>query len=141
MVGQLQPHSSWRSQAHLYVGPHIGELEEPHHEARVGNNVTVKWYYEHWEASVAWLLSKDDRIGDKGQIVKIDESKFGKWKYHRGHHVDGSSVSFKIELWECVYAHGCMHVDMHTYDNPHDTDSTSWQVFGGIGQLGKQGAF
>ena len=77
---------------------HHHTQEEAQHETRVGNNVTVRWDYEHREACVAWLLSKDDKIGGKGQIVEIDESKFGKRKYHRGHHVDGSWVSFKIQL-------------------------------------------
>ena len=44
---------------------------------------------------MAWLLSKDDKIGGKGQIVEIDESKLGKQKHHHGHCVDGSWVSFK----------------------------------------------
>ncbi len=30
---------------------------------------------------------------------------------------------------------------MHAYDNPYDTDFISLQVFGGIEQHGKQGAF
>ena len=73
-----------------YMWAHHHTQEEAQHEARVGNNVTVRWYYEHREACVAWLLSKDNKIGGKGQIVEIDESKFGKRKYHRGHRVDGS---------------------------------------------------
>ena len=38
-----------------------------------------------------------------------------------------------------VYAHTCMHICAH--DDPHDTDSISLQVFGGIEWHGKQGAF
>ncbi len=67
--------------------------EEAQHEARVGNDATVRLYYEHREACVGWLLSKEDKIRGKGQIVEIDESKFGKRKYHCGHHVEGSWVS------------------------------------------------
>ena len=32
------------------------------------------------------------QIGGKNVIVEIDESKFGKRKYHRGHHVEGAWV-------------------------------------------------
>ncbi len=62
----------------------------------MGNNATVKWFYEHQEACIGWLLSKDDKIGSKGIIVEIDESKFGRQKYHHGHRVDGSWVSKDI---------------------------------------------
>ena len=57
-----------------YMWAHHHTQEEAQHEARGGNNVTVRWYYKHREACVAWLLSKDDKIGGKGQIVEIDES-------------------------------------------------------------------
>ncbi len=72
--------------------------EETPHEARVGNNVTVRWYNEHWKACVAWLLSKEDIIGGKGQTAEIDESKCGKRKYNTE--------------WLCMVMHLCM--DMHT---------------------------
>lgn len=32
------------------------------------------------------------KIGGKGLYVEIDESKFGRRKYYRGHHVDGQWV-------------------------------------------------
>lgn len=31
-------------------------------------------------------------VGGFGQVVKIDESKFGRRKYHRGHRVEGQWV-------------------------------------------------
>jgi transposase-like protein len=33
----------------------------------------------------------------EGKVVQIDESKFGKRKYHRGHHVEGQWVFGGIE--------------------------------------------
>ncbi len=73
-----------------YMWAHQHTQQEAQHEVNVGNNVTVKWFYEHQEACIRWLLSKEDKIGGKGIIVEIDVSKFGKQKYNHGHHVDGS---------------------------------------------------
>ena len=38
-----------------------------------------------------------ERLRGEGKIVQIDESKFGKRKYHRGHHVEGQWVFGGIE--------------------------------------------
>jgi len=38
-----------------------------------------------------------EKIGGKGEIVEIDESKFGKRKYNRGHCVDGVWVLGAVE--------------------------------------------
>jgi transposase-like protein len=44
-------------------------------------------------------LTRDScRIGGEGVIVEIDESKFGKRKYHRGHRVEGVWVVGGVEL-------------------------------------------
>ncbi len=77
----------------MYMWAHNEPQVQAQHEAMVGNNAVVTWYFEHQEACVSWLLTKEDKIGSKGQIVDIDESKFRKWKYNCGHHVDGSWVS------------------------------------------------
>jgi transposase-like protein len=36
-------------------------------------------------------------IGGQGVVVEVDESKFGKRKYHRGHHVEGVWVIGGVE--------------------------------------------
>ncbi len=112
----------------MYMWSHQHLQEEAQHEARVGNNATVRWYFEHRKACVTWLLSKEDKIEGKGHIVEIDESKFGKCKYNGGHRVDGSWVSFSFQT--------------HIYDH-HDTHSisVSLQVLGGIERHGNQGSF
>lgn len=38
------------------------------------------------------FILKSEKIGGLGKIVEIDESKFGKRKYHRGHHIEGQWV-------------------------------------------------
>ena len=37
-------------------------------------------------------MEESQSIGGEGKLVQIDESKFGKRKYHRGHHVEGQWV-------------------------------------------------
>ena len=43
------------------------------------------------------LMESIGRIGGKGKTVQIDESKFGKRKYHRGHHIEGQWVFGAID--------------------------------------------
>ena len=43
------------------------------------------------------ILSKPVKIGGEGKIVEIDESKFGKRKFHRGRRVDGVWVFGGVE--------------------------------------------
>jgi transposase-like protein len=45
-------------------------------------------------------LGGDAKIGGINVVVQIDESKFGKRKYHRGHRVNGHWVVGGIEMTE-----------------------------------------
>ena len=38
------------------------------------------------------MIENSEKLGGPGKIVEIDESKFGKRKYHKGHHVEGQWV-------------------------------------------------
>lgn len=56
--------------------------------------------------SIGKLLPSDNRIGGENIIVEIDESKFGKRKYHRGHKVDGVWVLGMVERTDarkCIF--------------------------------------
>ena len=43
------------------------------------------------------MFDRSQKIGGEGKIVQIDKSKFGKRKYHPGHHVEGQWVFGGIE--------------------------------------------
>ena len=43
------------------------------------------------------MFDSSQKMGGEGKIVQIDESKFRKRKYYRGHHVEGQWVSGGIE--------------------------------------------
>jgi hypothetical protein len=43
------------------------------------------------------IFKKIPKIGGNGKIVEIDEEKFGKRKYNRGHRVDGVWVLGMVE--------------------------------------------
>jgi transposase-like protein len=59
---------------------------------------TVTTYMSFYRSLVSeCLLDTDQRIGGEGVIVELDESKFGKRKYNRGHHVEGVWVVGGVE--------------------------------------------
>jgi transposase-like protein len=61
---------------------------------------TVCCWVGYIKQAIAFDLANSDgnnRIGGPGIIVEIDESKFGKRKYHRGHHVEGVWVVGAVE--------------------------------------------
>jgi transposase-like protein len=59
---------------------------------------TIAAFFRHFRMLVGSTLEPEDQmIGGNGVIVEIDETKMGKRKYHRGHHVDGVWVVAGIE--------------------------------------------
>ena len=67
------------------------------HELGVGRSTAVDWHNFCREVCEIVLLEQSERIGGPGITVQIDESKFGKRKYHKGHHVEGQWVFGGIE--------------------------------------------
>ena len=67
------------------------------HEVSVSEHTAVDWDSFCRETYEVTLLEKEHKIGDPGKTVQIDESKFGKRKYHRGHKVEGQWVFGGIE--------------------------------------------
>ena len=67
-------------------------------ELQLGSDHTlVDWKNFCREVCVEILEKNSEKIGGEGKIVEIDESKFGKRKFHRGRRVDGVWVFGGIE--------------------------------------------
>ena len=71
--------------------------EDIRHEVNVSEHTAVDWDSFCRETCEVTLLEREDKIGGPGKTVQIDESKFGKRKYHRGHKVEGQWVFGGIE--------------------------------------------
>lgn len=71
--------------------------EEIRHEVNMSEHTAVDWDSFCRKTCEVTLLEREDKIGGPGKTVQIDESKFGKRKYHRGHKVEGQWVFGGIE--------------------------------------------
>ena len=66
-------------------------------EVDVSGNTVVDWDSFCREVCEVNYLECEEKIGGPGKRVQIDECKFGKRKYHRGHRVEGQWVFGGIE--------------------------------------------
>lgn len=71
--------------------------EEIRHELNIATHTAVDWDSFCRETCEVTLMERKDSIGGPEKIVQIDESKFGKRKYHRGHRVEVQWVFGGIE--------------------------------------------
>ena len=62
------------------------------HELKLSNKTVTEWTNFFRESCISTVLHNSTAIGGNGIEVEIDESKFGKRKYHRGHQVEGQWV-------------------------------------------------
>ncbi|CAC5405116.1 unnamed protein product [Mytilus coruscus] len=67
------------------------------HELSICNQTIVDWYNYCREVCIEILKIDSEKIGGDSVIVEIDESKFGKRKYHKGRQVEGQWVFGGIE--------------------------------------------
>lgn len=67
------------------------------YEVGVSDHTAVDWDSFCQETCEVTLLEREEKIGGPRKVVQIDESKFGKRKYHRGHRVEGQWVFGGIE--------------------------------------------
>ena len=98
---------SWFAKSHLTIDKIIKltyywvykfPQQQVSHELRIDSgHTTVDWYNFCRDICIDILEKDNDQIGGPGKEVEIDESKFGKRKYHRGKRVDGVWVFGGIE--------------------------------------------
>jgi hypothetical protein len=71
----------------------------------LATNTAVDWDSFCREVCEVTIMRESCKIGGEGKVVQIDESLFGKRKYHRGHVVKGQWVFGGIEsdsrLYDC----------------------------------------
>jgi len=67
------------------------------HKTRLSRPTVVDFYNFCWEVCCVVIEEECERIGGPGNVVEIDESKFGKRKFNKGRHVDGVWVFGGIE--------------------------------------------
>ena len=73
------------------------EQEFVKHELGISHTTIVNRYNFSREVCISILENFSQKIGGPGKIIEIDESKFGKRKFHKGRRVDGVWVFGGIE--------------------------------------------
>lgn len=66
-------------------------------QCQINKNTAVSWSKLFRNILKKQLVQSAPMIGGPGKVVEIDESKFGKRKYHRGHRVEGCWVFGGVE--------------------------------------------
>lgn len=66
-------------------------------ELEISRHTTVDWAIFCREVMYDGLVTRRQKIGGVGVEEEIDEKKFGKMKYHRGHLVEGQWVFGGVE--------------------------------------------
>lgn len=71
---------------------HFSEINKIMLETRISSRSATNWNDFAKDVTIEFVFNGSKKIGGPGKIVEIDESKFGKRKYHRGHAVEGQWV-------------------------------------------------
>ena len=66
-------------------------------EHKIDRRNACSWFQFCREVVLYFIESKSKITGGEGKVVDIDENKFGKRKYHRGHCVKGQLVFGGVE--------------------------------------------
>ena len=76
----------------IYLWSQGFSASEIKHELKISNKTITEWTHFLRESCIYSVMENSSAIGGNGIEVEIDESKFGKRKYHRGHRVEGQWV-------------------------------------------------
>ena len=76
----------------MYLWANGFDQDEIRNELNISNKTLIEWTYYFREAVTLNVMESSEQIGGNGVEVEIDESKFGKRKYYRGHRVEGQWV-------------------------------------------------
>ena len=69
----------------IYLWSQSFSVDEIIHEVKLSKKTVVEWTNFFRECCLTIMLENSEKIGGNGVEVEIDESKFGKHKYDRGH--------------------------------------------------------
>ena len=67
-------------------------LSEIIHKLKISKRTVIEWSTFFRETCLTVMLERSEQIWGNGVEVEVDESKFGKHKYHKGHKVEGQWV-------------------------------------------------
>ena len=76
----------------MYLWSQAFSMTEIIHELSLSKKTVIEWTTFFREAYISAIMDESQAIGGNGVEVEIDESKFGKRKYHREHKVEGQWV-------------------------------------------------
>ena len=72
-----------------YLWAHSFSTNEMIHKLKISKKTVIEWSLFFRECCFSRIIDESTPIGGLGIEVEIDESKFGKRKYYRGHKVEG----------------------------------------------------
>lgn len=76
----------------MYLWSQGFDNKEIQHELKLSNKTVVEWTIFFRECITMIMIKHSEPIGGQDIEVEIDESKFGKRKYYRGHRVEGQWI-------------------------------------------------
>ena len=76
----------------IYLWSQGFTVNETMHELGLSKKTVIEWHHFFHKSCFTTVMDKSEMIGGNGIEVEIDESKFGKRKYYRGHRVEGQWV-------------------------------------------------